>query len=137
MHSTDPVPASGGAVAQDKYLAPGEWAHFVFHLSVCHKDVMVSATYADQPIAAKVTSTLADGVPAPDATNGLIPKKAIFLGKYPNLDRMAAIQSFVDVLRYPEASRFESAEAQLSLVTLSPGPELTALLALHPGFPKP
>lgn len=137
MHSTDPNPPAGGAVAQDKYVAPGEWAEFVFHLSVCHKDLMVTSPTGDVPIKVQVTSTMPDGVAAADFSMNAIPKKVIFAGKYPNLDRMAAIQSFAEVLKYPEATRFNTAKSQLAALAASPGPELSELLALHPEYPKP
>lgn len=137
MHAIDPEPVGGNGAPRDKYLAPGEWAHFVFHVTVCSGEAIHDGTTGPEPLTATVTSTLADGTTAaPELKLGALPvKKYLALTAHPGLDKLAAIRSFVDALKYPEATRFAEAKAQLS-ANASPGPELLALLAKHPGFPK-
>lgn len=137
MHALDPEPVGGSGAPRDKYLAPGEWAHFVFHVTACNSEAIADGATGPQPITATVTSTLADGLTdAPEVSFGMLPvKKYLAVTSNPGLDRLAAIRSFVEALKYPEATRFGEAKAQLS-INASPGPELLALLAKHPGFPK-
>ncbi|MBK7583925.1 MAG: hypothetical protein IPI67_27485 [Myxococcales bacterium] len=132
--------AGSGSGGTDKYLAPGEWARFVFHLGACSEGSIFDSIDGVQPLEVTVTSAFADGTlkAAPDFTLFSHPgKKLLALSTAtPELDQMDSIQSFVDALKYPEVTRFTEATAVLSAqkTNTNVAAELLALLKMHPSY---
>lgn len=138
MHSLEPDPSGASGSPQDKYLAPGEWARFVFRVAACDAAAVYDLALGPVPLTVAVSSTLPDG----GATDPIVlksqpVKKFLAITQNPELDKMAAIQAFVDVLEYPHESRFKEAKTTLSAIAQSPAPELLGLLDKHPNLPAP
>jgi hypothetical protein len=141
MYSISPSASGGtGAVARDKYLAPGEQWHLVFHLASCSEGAVLDPNTKYMPLTVSVESTLADGkTAASDFSVGSYPvEKLLFKSaSAPGLDGMVAIEAFANALLYPEKQRFADATSALSgtAATLPVGATLLGLLKKHPSYP--